>query len=252
MIQEVQLLKRVYQNTAIGSPDNALKSFAGIREENKGVADAITQAYSPEQTVSCVDNSATQQSFTETIKNITNLGAKKEDALSTWRKAIALIQGGGDGLSPTEYTSRQRQLLSAELSRQGLSSNAQKVILQNFDCYKSKTLFSNDPMDFASARGACLSAPIAGTDKLFSGWQRYVNSARTTDDRATREREKNARQTRTIHIVEMYNTLNAMTSAEQDINTSINKNLVDWHLSLQLTNELLEARTQPMQRNCMK
>lgn len=70
-----------------------------------------------------------QKSFGDTLKNALNLGAKKEDALSTWRRAIALIRGGGNGMSVTEYTAIQRGLLAAELSRQGLSANTKNVIL---------------------------------------------------------------------------------------------------------------------------
>lgn len=43
-----------------------------------------------------------------------------------------------------------------------------------------------------------------------------------------------------------------MTSAQQDIDTKTIESLVDLHISLMLTNTLLEKRIPKMQENCMK
>lgn len=260
--KEIYLLKQLYQQTALG---NAPTDFSGISgDKGRNLAAAITQAYSPSQTISCSNNQTkSQKPFSETLKNAFNFWAKKEDALSTWRKAIALIRGGGKWMSATEYAAKQRALLAAELSRQGLSSNAKNVILKNFDCYKAETSLSNGtPEDILSARAKCLSSPIAGAEKIFEAgenfwntiksWKNFVWSAKTSDDVIERENEKNKRKSRTFTVINTYMDLNSLVKSDQDDNANMMKNLVDWHLSLQSTNELLEKRIAPMQRNCMK
>lgn len=258
--KEIYTLKELYQNTALG---NHPSNFDGIRTSNHDIARAITGAYSPQATVSCNNNSQDQKSFSESLKSALNFGASKENALSTWKKAIALIRGGGDGMSPSEYASKQRSLLSAELSRQGLSSNAKKIILQNFDCYKAETLQGNGSSDdFLSARANCLSAPLAGAEKLFetgknfgdtiSSWKDFTWSTPSTDEVIIREEEKNKRKTRAFNVIEMHGNLQSLTIEDKDQKNAQMKNLIDWHLSLQSTNELLESRIAPMQKNCMK
>lgn len=258
--KEIYTLKELYQNTALG---NHPTNFDGIRESNHDIAVAITQAYNPQATVSCNNNSKDQKSFSESLKSAFNFGASKENALSTWKKAIALIRGGGNGMSPSEYASKQRALLSAELSRQGLSANSKKIILQNFDCYKAEMLQKNGSTeDFLSARANCLSAPIAGAEKLFesgknfgntiSSWKDFTWSTPSTDEIIIREEEKNRRKTRAFNIIEMHGNLQSLTIEDKIQKDEQMKNLIDWHLSLQSTNELLENRISPMQKNCMK
>ena len=249
IIIEIETLHTGFQKAALGTP---LTVFEGIRENNVKVAEAVSKAYHPSQTNSCENKTEKEKSVLESLKSIMNLGGKMDDALSTWRKAIALLRGGGNGLSPSEYAQRQRQLLQAELSRQGLSSNAQKVMLQNFDCYKAKTALDNNPENIAKARAECLQIPITGLDKLFNFWNGFTWKTGSSDTFAERQAEQIKRKTRSVNIETMYSQLNALTSAEQDTNDSTTKGLIDLHVDLQNTNNLLENRIAPMQRNCMK
>lgn len=92
MIIEVQMMKSAYQSTAIGK---SVTDFTGIRSENIATATAMSQAYSPAQTVNCSSNSKTEKKFGETLKSALSTGGKMDKALESWRKAIALIRGGG-------------------------------------------------------------------------------------------------------------------------------------------------------------
>ena len=249
IIIEIETLHTGFQKAALGMP---LTVFEGIRENNVKVAEAVSKAYHPSQTNSCENKTEKEKSVLESLKSIMNLGGKMDDALSTWRKAIALLRGDGNGLSPSEYAQRQRQLLQAELSRQGLSSNAQKVMLQNFDCYKAKTALDNNPENIAKARAECLQIPITGIDKLFNFWNGFTWKTGSSDTFAERQAEQIKRKTRSVNIETMYSQLNALTSAEQDTNDATIKGLIDLHVDLQNTNNLLENRIAPMQRNCMK
>lgn len=88
---EVQTLQNAYQNAALGTP---LDNFSGIRADNIELAKNIETNYHPNKTQSCIPTDKNQQKFGESLKNMINIGGKMDDSLSTWRRAIALIQGG--------------------------------------------------------------------------------------------------------------------------------------------------------------
>ena len=93
IIIEIETLHTGFQKAALGAP---LTDFEGIRANNTKVIEAVSKAYHPSQTNSSENNTEKEKSFFDSLKGILNLGAKKDDALSTWRKAIALLRGGGN------------------------------------------------------------------------------------------------------------------------------------------------------------
>lgn len=113
--KEILTLEVAYERAAIGEP---LVNSPNIRAGNNTLVQKISQAYSPEQASVCKNNSPEQKRFEETLKDVLNLGGKMDDALSTWRKALALFAGGGSEMTASEYAIRQEQLLNEELDRQ--------------------------------------------------------------------------------------------------------------------------------------
>lgn len=245
------MLKYTYQQTALGRP--LAEMPVEIRAEHRAVFDGISRAYHPSMTHTCKNgDEQSNQDIQEKLKSIFDLGAGSEDALAQWRRAIALFRGGGYGMTTSEYVNIQRRLLQAELSRQGLTQNMKNVILQNFDCYKSRSTDAKDVMEALRARKECLQFPVIGVDRLFQGWRAHVSSARTTDDRAKRTTTLQSRQARSVDIAAMYSHIIPLMSAEEDLNTNTLESLIELHIDLQATNEMIEKRIPKMQNNCMK
>lgn len=249
MIVEVNALKNTYQQTVLWTPNN---SNPWIRSENASVAEAIKSGYNPAATQVCDATDPAVTNFKAKLQNLLNIGGKMDDALSTWRRGLALIRGGGYGMSVSEYTNIQRRLLQSELSRQGMTSNMQKTILNNFDCYKSKTAGGTDIVWALEARMECLSNPILWIDRLMSGWRKYIAEANNTDDYTKRLSASQTTQANAINIVEMYNTLLPLVNTDEENNDNTISGLVTLHINLQKTNALLEWRLPAMQNNCMK
>ena len=172
LIIENQALQSNFKRTVLGNPP---VTMTAVREQNRRVWDAIQNSYNPAATNGCEPvNKALANSGAGILNSITDIGGKTERALDAWKKAIALFQGGGKGMSPSEYSARQRKLLEAELARQGLSQNSKAVILGNFDCFKSEIGDPTQVEDVLSARIRCLSNPVTGIDRIFQGWRAVV------------------------------------------------------------------------------
>lgn len=226
--------------------------MTNIRSENAEIWNAIIIGYNPQATASCTNNNSLSQATEKIMTSITNIGWGKEKALESWRKAIALIQWGGSSMTPSQYAIEQRKLLEAELSRQGLSQNMKNTLLKNFDCVKSKTSDPQDTKDILSARADCLSNPLLGIDRLFAPWKDFIASSPDTVTYSERNTAYNERKGKTVDIVKMYQQLESLTNLETDDNAMMQKALIDLHISLMTTNELLQERIKPMQKNCMK
>ena len=249
LIRENQNLRNAYQKAAIGAP---VTNFSAFRTDFISVIEAMNSAYHPNAVVSCQNNTKSEKSFGETLKSVLNFGAKKEDSLSTWRKAIAMIRGGGNGMSASEVANRQRQLLQEELSRQGLSSNAKDTILKNFDCYKARTLSAENPENFLEARAECLQIPVTGVNKLFDYWNSFTWRATNSEDWSRRNEVRIKREQKSVNIEQMYSDLRMLTIQDEYNNDATMKGLLDLHVNLQNTNSLLESRIPSAQKNCMK
>lgn len=212
LIRENQNLRNAYQKAAIGAP---VTNFSHLKSDSVSVVEAMNSAYHPNAVVSCQNNTKSEKTFAETLKSALNFGAKKEDSLSTWRRAIALIRGGGNGMSASEVAAKQRSLLQAELSRQGLSSNAKDTILKNFDCYKARTLAAENPENFLEARAECLQMPVTGVNKLFNYWNNFTWQATNSDDWSRRNEVRVQREKRSVNIEQMYSDLRMLTIQEE-------------------------------------
>lgn len=157
MLVELHIMKNAFQKTALGTPPADAK---GIRSQNKKAFDAIIRAYHPNATKTCENTSDQSKDMAKSLKSLFQIGGKLEDSLSTWRKALALIRGGGNGMSVSEVQQTKRQLLANELARQGMTANMQQAILRNFDCYTAKMQNPDSVENALDARIQCLSNPI--------------------------------------------------------------------------------------------
>lgn len=126
------------------------------------------------------------------------------------------------------------------------------MILQNFDCFKANTSDTSQISDLIEARIKCLSNPLLGIDRLFLGWQKKIAEAPTSDHRLEAQKSMDIRMSRTVDVPHMYHTLRPMIATEIDINAGTLKSLIDTHIDLTTTNEMLEKRIKPMQNNCMR
>lgn len=252
LVQENQALASVFKQTAIGQPPAIM---SGLRESRREIWEGITQDYTPGATQSCKNVHEKLNEKTEkTLQSAIDIGGKTEKALESWRKAIAIFRGeaGTTGNRPTDYVAMQRRLLSNELSRQGLSRNSKQVILSNFDCFKANTSDKSQISELVEARLKCLSNPILGVDRIFAGWRNKIHTAPTSDHRVIAHKNMNIRMARTIDVPAMYHVLRPMAAHEIDINAGTLKSLIDTHIDLTTTNEMIEKRITPMQNNCMK
>lgn len=126
-------------------------------------------------------------------------------------------------------------------------------MLKNFNCYKQKTSETNgSPENILQARAECLQKPITGIENLYIGWNNFVWSSPNSDTFAERQIALNDHKTRSINIEEMYHTLSRLITNESDVNDDTQKSLIDLHISLEATNNLLENRIPAMQQNCLK
>ncbi len=108
--------------------------------------------------------------------------------------------------------------------------------------------------------------PITGIEKVFNigdntksiynnvgeTWNNFVWSANTTDEFTTRRDIAVSRQNRSIDIETMHSQLNLLSSTDSDTNDNTQKGLIDLHINLMATNNLLEQRLPAMQSNCSK
>lgn len=95
----------------------------------------------------------------------------------------------------------------------------------------------------------------AGREILQNGretWNNFTWKAETTDVYEQRFQAAKKRESRSLNIVEMYDQLELLSSADIDNTTTSQKGLIDLHLRLLETNTLLETRIPVMQKNCMK
>ncbi len=77
--------------------------------------------------------------ITEEIAKITDWQKNAKDWIKSWQDAIAMIDGSGN---KRDNEKRERELLSKELSRNGLSLEASNQILSNLDRYNNSWGFS--------------------------------------------------------------------------------------------------------------
>ena len=249
IVQEVYEMRSVFQQT---SYTTAKQNFSHIRPDNQQVALGIIGMYNPGNVDACTPKSKTQKNFFDTLSSAFDIGSKKEDALKSWKKAASLITGTFGGGASVEYDDHARKLLSQELERQGFTLNAKNAMLRNFDCYKTKVDNSQNVINNFVARAECLSVPIAGTDRIFRQWDKFVLSSPDTQTLQKRQETAVTSYHRAVNIHEMYNTLQAIIADAQDTNDTTRTHLIQLHQALLETNEKLESRIPSMQKNCMK
>ena len=239
----------LFNQAALGTP----ASPTGLSEENVIIADAINTGYIPTATESCKDQNGTQDPIAKIQASIEKIGTTNESWLTDWKKAIAMFQGWNTKQSVAEKSAEQRKLLQAELARQGFSPRMAQTILGNFDCVKSKTQWDDSVEAAVRAKAACLSNPIRGLENITLLPQRKaVDAAPTTTDRVFEVSKLSAKETMLKDIVSTYTKLEAMKWPQIDTKSALMSNLIDIHLSLLSTAEIVEKRVPIMYKNCMK
>lgn len=249
IIIETNILKEAFQKAAIGSIST---SSEWIRPKYQNVFKRITEAYHPANTNSCNNDSLSAKDFWKTMKWMLNLWGKLDDSLSTWRKALALLRGGWKWLTPSEYQIKKRQLLEAELSRQGMTANMQNAILRNFDCFEAKTHGENNAENIVNARISCLSNPILWADQTFADFKNFINKSETIWELSQRKEKLVTLKSRSVDIGIMHETLKEIIKYDNENHSDITTSFIKLHARIQSTNTLLEKRLPKMQNNCMK
>ena len=249
LLQENQVLENIYKQTVLGTP---VPEPTWLSPSNIIVANAITRWYIPTATESCKSQTGIAELTAKLQKSLESIGAKSEWVLVDWKKWIALFQWGGGKMSTLEYTQIQRNLLQAEIARQGFSPRMAETILGNFDCFKWKTAWDDSAETAVLARTACLSNPILGLETILLPWRRRVDTARTTDSRVIRVNELSREQQIKAAIVRTYSNLETYRTPSIDIKSALMSNLIDIHLWLISTAEQVEKRLPTMYANCMK
>lgn len=251
ILREIATIHGFYQNASYGVIRN-VDLTGDIRAENKELTKAILTKYSQYNTESCKAQTNAPESFSQSLWSILNLGGKMEKSLETWRKATALIRSAHDGGASEAMIARQRSILAAELSRQWLSPNMQRVMINNFNCYKSRSSDTNNILDVVQNRMWCASIPVTWVEESMMDFHKFTWKSSNTDELVKRQETLWYMQSRSIDIVNMHSKLQAMTSVSADTNDMTKANLIKLHSNLVKTNELLEERIPRAQANCMK
>ncbi len=244
-----QTLENIYKQAVLGVPVIP----TGLSPANTALAEAINTGYVPTATAWCKDSNNIEESIAKIMKSLEYLGSKNQNVWADWQKAILLFQGwNGSAKSTAEYTATQRQLLRAELARQGYTSRMAQTMLSNFDCFKSKTQWDLSAESATLAESRCFANPILGVENILLPWRKKVVSATTTTDRSlyliplTREQRLKSAIVSTSNKLETYHTPSI------DIKSAIMSNLIDIHIWLISTSEQVEKRLPKMYTNCMK
>jgi hypothetical protein len=249
LLSENQTIENTYKQAVLWVP--VVPTWLSVA--NTQLIAAINTSYIPTATASCKDNNNIEKSIAKIMKSLETLGAKNQNVWADWQKAILLFQGwNGSAKSTAEYTATQRQLLQAEISRQGYSSRMAQTMLRNFDCFKSKTQWDLSAESSTLAQNRCFANPIAGVEDILLPWRKMVDTATTTTDRSiyinTLTREQKLKKS----IIATYTTLETYRTPTIDIKSAIMSNLIDIHIWLISTSEQVEARLPKMYTNCMK
>lgn len=91
-----------------------------------------------------------------------------------------------------------------------------------------------------------------GLETIVLPWRKKVDAAKTTDSRVYQVNQLDAKKNTLTSIMQMESYLSTIRSPTADEKTLLITNLLDLHISLVTTTDLLEKRIPVMQRNCMK
>lgn len=249
IIIEINDMKNIYQ---LASLNEFVKVDNIIRPKNHEFARQIQQDYWKFATSKCEPKNNSSQSFFDTLSWIFDLWTKKEKSLETWKKAAELITSAHSTQASAQMIKRQKSILQAELSRQWLSSSSQKVMLDNFTCYKSKISDPGNITDAALARISCANTWITWVEEVSSSFEIFKKSSKNSDEFARKDEALIATKSRSIDIGLMYNKLDSMLSVSNENNDSTRANLIKLHSDLVFINEQIEQRIPRAQSNCMK
>jgi hypothetical protein len=251
LLKENNKLENVFKETALGNPPE----IRDLSSSGMIIAQAISLAYTPNATESCVDKSEKSvDSIVNKFNQALEFGGKKnESGLKEWNKAIALFRWGGSKQSIEERSAIWRKLLQEELSRQWFSPRAAQAMLANYDCVKARAAWDTTVWTMVQSQQLCLSNPILGLEKItLLPQRRAVQNALTTDDRAQRVNELINQEKVVKEIELMYSNLQVQKNYSIDTKTALMSNLIDIHLGILSTIEEINNRIKVMYKNCMK
>lgn len=249
LLSENSTLENIYKQAALGTVS---RDFSWLSRSGAIVADAINTNYNPWATSECQDTTGTAGPIAKITTALEKWGINNEKVWDNWKAALKIFQWGEKG-DIEKYNATQRRLLQDELSRQGFSPRSAQAMLGNFDCVKAKTAWQPD--DFIAtvkARQDCSVIPLAGTDVFMKQWARAFPEPRTTTEYVQKVQAVSRQSTLQRSIVSMDAYLRAMKTPTQEENDTIVLNLIDTHLALVSTIDMLNKRTVKMRTNCMK
>lgn len=244
LLQENQILENIFKQTALGI--SVVPTW--LSEPNIVIANAIIEGYSVSATESCQDQNGNQDVIEKLNKIITKTWNKNESALKNWKIAIDLFQWKW-----SNYTSVQKNILRAEVSRQGFSPRMAEAILKNFDCVKAETVGDDSLKATVNARIECAKNPLVRIEGFnLLPMRKVVDASKTTTERVRSVNQLSDTEKILKDITKTYYVLDHTKVVTIEDKTKLISNLIDLHLELISTAERIEKRLQPMNRNCMK
>lgn len=120
-----------YKKVAIGN--SSLPS--GLDSADSALFTEIGTNYHRDATSQCTNTTPYESLSASGLQAIAMKGKYNQSSLDEWKKAIDLITGKNS--NSREYQALQARLLSAELSRQGVTAGARDIMLKKLSCIQA-------------------------------------------------------------------------------------------------------------------
>ncbi len=222
------------------------------------LASEIANNYSPHSTQNCKDGSIVW-GFSNSLADIAGklmeriqkLGKKTEDSDKNWKEAIALFRGTS---TVGNYNEIQKNLLKQELSRQWLSRGAVDLMIGNLTCTQANASANNSTEEKGIVSWRCFSSVVIGSENLTNWMKRSIIQATNTDEYLTRVlRYDKKKYQASEDMTKFWTRIETLAKSEdENTNEKMMTDLVDLHIRLLETNEVLQKRIPEMQENCRK
>ncbi len=244
MLVKNKSIEAYYKNVALGNTRN-------VDNIDGNLTDEIAKYYDPGMTQNCKSNTSIADTAGKILERIQNLGKKTQDSDKNWKEAIALFRGTS---TLGNYNDIQKSLLDRELSRQWLSRRAVDLMIGNLSCVQQKTSQTDSIEDWGKARSECFSNVVIGSENLTNWMKRSIIQATNTDQYLARVLLYSKRKDQSSQeMTKFWTKINALAIEEdQTTNEKMMTDLVDLHVRLLETNDLLKKKIPEMQANCRK
>lgn len=243
-IRTNSVLESIYKNVAIGNaPSSEWLSNTYLPLYNE-----IITTYTPGATESCKNEQNFQEGIDKILTSFTKGTFGIENSFRDWQEWIDLFSWASK-----KYNDTKRRLLLQELNRQWVTKWASDIIMSNFDCVRRIENGEWSAEDKSKAVATCKEFPIVGLDKARENLEKATNQgSKTTTAYIANTLKNQSRINDEWLVASLYEQYKWEASLETKVDDKILTSLIEMHIKIVNTNELLSKRIPVMYKNCMK